>query len=532
LKTNSKVAYAILMALSAPAGVAYAADTDSETAAGPGLEEIVVTAERREESIQDVPITIQAITGEQLQQLNVSTVEDVVKLLPNVQLASNGPGMGNIYMRGLSAGFAGGQSSATIAPFPNVALYLDDQSMQFPARNLDVYFVDMERIEVLEGPQGTLFGGGAEAGAVRYITNKPKLDVVEGNTQASYGWTAGGDPNASINATLNLPIIPDTFALRAVVYDDRRGGYINNVPSTFTRMNSDLGNHYTGIAPVGGRCPNGLPAARNANGTINDCAVPGSPVGNNYDLAESASNPVTYTGLRVSGLYQINTDWNVLVSQSFQNMEADGEFTQYPIGSDGQTLGPWEDTAFSPAWDKDRYENTAWTLNGKIGDLKLVYTGGYLDRNIDQQNDYSNYTRSNSGWYYTCTGGPAGNGALGSGTPATCYSPISSWRDQVNNTHQSHELRVSTPDDWRERAIVGAYWEDFQIKDVMDFNYKTDPSCTHGNLAVAPLAYPTLRPRPVRPRPFPVSVGIPPRSARTRSAATSRRRSSPRLTMT
>jgi len=180
------------MALSAPAGVAYAADSDSETAAGPGLEEIVVTAERREESIQDVPITIQAITGEQLQQLNVSTVEDVVKLLPNVQLASNGPGMGNIYMRGLSAGFAGGQSSATIAPFPNVALYLDDQSMQFPARNLDVYFVDMERIEVLEGPQGTLFGGGAEAGAVRYITNKPKLDVVEGNTQASYGWTAGG----------------------------------------------------------------------------------------------------------------------------------------------------------------------------------------------------------------------------------------------------------------------------------------------------------------------------------------------------
>ena len=102
--------------------------------------------------------------------------------------------MGNIYMRGLSAGNNGNQSTATFASFPNVAVYLDDQSMQFPARNLDVYMVDMERIEVLEGPQGTLFGGGAEAGVIRYITNKPKLDVTEGNAEASYGITARRRP--------------------------------------------------------------------------------------------------------------------------------------------------------------------------------------------------------------------------------------------------------------------------------------------------------------------------------------------------
>jgi iron complex outermembrane receptor protein len=206
LNTNHKLAYAISAILSGYAATSLAATAAvdvADTADTGGIEEIQVTAQRRVESIQNVPITIQAITSEQLKQLSLSNFDDAVKYLPNVTFSNNGPGMGNIYMRGLSAGFAGGQSSASIAPFPNVASYLDEQSLTFPARNVDVYLVDMERLEVLEGPQGTLFGGGAEAGAVRYITNKPKLNVTEGNAEASYGVTAGGDPNSSVNATLN-----------------------------------------------------------------------------------------------------------------------------------------------------------------------------------------------------------------------------------------------------------------------------------------------------------------------------------------
>jgi len=107
--------------------------------------------------------------------------------------------------------------------------------------------VDMDRIEVLEGPQGTLFGGGAEAGAIRYITNKPKLDVTEGRAEGGYGVTAHGDPNTSANIVLNLPLIDNTLAARGVIYSDRRGGYIDNVPTTFTRNpNVDKGpNAYT-----------------------------------------------------------------------------------------------------------------------------------------------------------------------------------------------------------------------------------------------------------------------------------------------
>src|SRR2546430_17687816 len=118
--------------------------------------------------------------------MSITTFEDVIKLLPNVTFSANGPGQGNIYMRGLSVGCAGSQSSASINPFPNVATYLDEQSLTFPARNLDVYMVDMERIEVLEGPQGTLFGGGAEARALRHLPEKPQREGAERPAQAGF----------------------------------------------------------------------------------------------------------------------------------------------------------------------------------------------------------------------------------------------------------------------------------------------------------------------------------------------------------
>jgi iron complex outermembrane receptor protein len=490
LKPNLKVTYAVLLALASARGATvHAADTDLEATEGGNLQEVVVTAQRRNESIQDVPITIQAITGAELTQLSVLTLDDVIKYTPNVTLGTDGPGQTDIYMRGLGGSSAGGQSAATFAPFPNVAVYLDDQSLQFPAHNLDVYMVDMERIEVLEGPQGTLFGGGAEAGAIRYITNKPKLDATSGNAEATYGWTTHGDNNTAVNATFNLPLIENTLGARLVVYDDRRGGYIDNVPSSFTRSNNDSGNYYAGIKPgANGLCPNGLPT------NSGNCVPLNNNIGNNFAIARNASNPVEYNGLRASVLWKIADDWDALVVQSFQNMEADGVSTQYPIGSNGQVLGPWQVTAFTPAYDKDRYENTALTINGKIGDLKAVYTGGFLDRHIDQANDYSNYTRSAEGFYYTCAGGASGGGfgtpGSGPGVPAggtapVCYSPITSWRDQVTNQHLSQEFRLSTPDTWRMRGILGAYYENFKVLDNMNFYYKTIPGCNPLNLSIA-----------------------------------------------
>ncbi len=439
-------------------------------------EDIVVTAQRRSESIQKVPLTIQAFSGKTLSQLNVKSFDDLIRFTPNVTFGNNGPGQGSIFMRGLSAGFAGNQSSATIANFPNVALYLDDQSMQFPARNVDIYVVDMNRIEVLEGPQGTLFGGGAEAGALRYITNKPILDSFGGHAEAGYGFTEDGGINDHGNIVVNVPIIPDKLAIRAVLYDDHRGGYIDNERSTFTRENSDLGNYYFNIKPTAGLCPNGQPA-----GKAGFCALPNAPQGNNFSIARTNQNPTEYSGGRVSGLYQINDDWNVLIAESIQNLHADGIYAEYPTGSDFQTLGPLQETSFTPTYDHDSFSNTSWTLTGKIAPLKVVYTGGYMVRHIDQQQDYANYSRTAGGMYYQCTGGSTG---FGTGTPR-CYSPDGYWHDMVKNTHLTNELRVSTPDNLRVRAIAGAFFESFRIYDVMNFDYKTYPACSPGNLAVS-----------------------------------------------
>jgi iron complex outermembrane receptor protein len=469
MKVNHKCARAVAAILGTHAGAAvYAAapaDQSAEaSAAATGIQEVVVTAQRRTENAQDVPIAIQAFTGDTLKQLNVTSIDDLIRYLPNVSAPSAGPGQDQIFMRGLSAGSVATQSGGSINGFPNVAIYLDEQSGQLPGRNLDVYAADLERIEVLEGPQGTLYGAGAQAGVIRYITNKPKLNVTEASVTAGYGVTAGGDPNTDLTAVLNLPVIADTLAVRGVIYDDRRGGYINNLPATFTRnAATDLSIHYANY-PTG--CgPNSSPPGP-------PCQVPpGSPVANNYNLAKNAINPVTYQGFRISALWNINDRWNALIAQSYQDMDAEGVFYQMPQSSDGAPLPPQSVTLFNDSYNKDRFENTALTINGRIGDLRAVYAGSYLVRNVSTVQDYTNYARGKYADYYQCHGI---DGAL----PQTCFSPSTTWNETERNTHQSHEIRLSTPDEWRLRAIVGAFWENLRIYDQLNWLYKTLPPCT------------------------------------------------------
>jgi iron complex outermembrane recepter protein len=477
MKKNSTVAAtvaAILGGVSATVALASTATTvssgapaGSSTAANASqLQTVIVTAQRRVQNAQDVPITIQALTGQTLQDLHVQTLSDYLKYVPNVTMAETAPGEDTLFMRGISTGISGVQALAATGQFPNVALYLDDQPTDMPGRQLDVYAVDLERIEVLEGPQGTLFGAGAQAGVVRYVTNKPELDTFEVAANAGYGPTAHGDPNSNVNGAVNLPLIADTLAARLVIFNDSRGGYINNLPATFARSGTDLGlaDENGGVVPAN------------------------SPTITNDYLVGNAINPVTYQGGRASLLWKINDDWSVLVEQTYQDMDAQGVFYQMPYGSEGTVLSssgvpsggeplpPYSVNLFEPSYNKDNFENTALTVDGKVGPLSLVYAGSYLDRNTQSQGDYTNYARGRYGYYYQCTG-VSYSSAKGNAN-ATCYSPGMFWHETLRNTHLSQELRASTPDDWRLRGVAGLYYEDEKIYDVTDWLYRTVPQCS------------------------------------------------------
>lgn len=465
--------------------LAQSAPQSADTAASTSSDVIIVTAQRRDQSIQDVPLTLQAFSTDTLSKLNVTSIDGLLKYTPNVTFSNNGPGQGAIFLRGLSAGFAGQQSSATIGGFPNVAVYLDDQSLQFPARNVDVYVADIERVEVLEGPQGTLFGGGAQAGVLRYITNKPKFDRFEGRLEGSFGGTAGGAANGAFNAMFNVPIIEDKLAVRAVIYTDHHGGYIDNKYSTFTRQPTDIGSFFNAyVDPATGKSN----AVLDANGKVIGYGLtPAQQVnGGHYDnnaQVEDNFNPVDYTGGRIAIGWKIAPDWDLLVTEAYQKLESRGTFAVQTYDYDYKPLTGLSSTLFTPQYNKDDYSNTAWTLNGKIGDFKVIYTGAYLTRHISQQGDYTNYARATYGIFYQCTGGY--NYYWNVGAAPFCHEPTSYWTDKVRNTHESHEIRISSPDSGRIRAIVGGYYENFKIQDNQDWDYKTIPSCDPTSTAAA-----------------------------------------------
>jgi outer membrane receptor protein involved in Fe transport len=464
---NKKISAAVFAAVASAQGQQAAAQSGDAL----GLEEVVVTAQRRSENIQNVPITVQALTTETLENLKVTTIDEFVKFLPNVQSTSVGPTHGNFSIRGLSLGAAILQGGGTVGQWPTVGLYLDDQAVQMPGRNLDVYAADLERIEVLEGPQGTLFGAGAQAGVVRYITNKPKHDTTEAYFRASYGVTSGGDDSTGLQGMLNLPL-GDKLAARIVAYNDSRGGYIDNVPGTFTRRSTDLGLS----TRTGGRVP------------TDSVAI------DNYKIARENFNPVTYKGARLGLSYDVNDDWNVLLVQSFQDIDSSGVFYSMPFASDcvdpsrestctrggpsnapvrGKPLKDYQVTVFNDSVTKDSFANTALTISGKIGDFDLVYSGSRLKRDNFIQGDYTNYARGLWGTYYQCTG-------FSGASVDKCYTPSSIWQNIIENKNVSHELRFSTPTEWKVSAVAGLFYEERKVNDQTDWLYKSVPECTVG----------------------------------------------------
>src|SRR6185369_6120954 len=202
-------------------GVAQAQQTEEA-----GLETVVVSAQKRDESLQDVPLSIQAIGQKQLAELKVDDFGDYVKFLPNVSYQTGGPGFSRPYMRGV----ASGENANHSGPLPSVGVYLDEQPITTIQGPLDVQIYDIARVEVLAGPQGTLYGASSQAGTIRIITNKPQTDAFDAGFEVT-GSTLESDFGYTGQGFVNMPI-GDKAAVRLVGWTKHEPGFIDNVRST------------------------------------------------------------------------------------------------------------------------------------------------------------------------------------------------------------------------------------------------------------------------------------------------------------
>ncbi len=392
------------------------------------IEEIVVTATKREETAQDIPVTIQTLGEQSLEDLGITTFKDYIKNLPGVTSGGRGPGRNEVFIRGLSIGKLG-LKAAGILTEPNVAFYLDEAPISIMGRNFDPYMTDMNRVEVLPGPQGTLFGASSQAGTVRLITNKPQFNEFSFGFDASIADTTDGEMSNSMEAFFNIPLIDEKFAARVAMYNAKEGGYIDNVPGTkqITTANPSL--------PV-------LPAIRET--AFND------------HLAEDNYNDATYQGVRVGLKYAFNEDWDLLVQQFHQEIETEGVWDYDP------TLGELKSQTFSPDEGTDELDMTSWTLSGRIRNLELVYTGAYLDRAVNAVQDYSGYADAGPFIpYYICNYPDY----------TQCGAP-DLFVDQFFGVERTtNEFRVSTDPDRRIRGIVGLFTDDLELIERGDWNY-------------------------------------------------------------
>ncbi len=429
------------------------------TAANAQVDQIVVTATKRAEDAQDIPVAVQAIGETALNDLNVDNFTDYLQQLPGVTAGGGGPGQNTIYIRGLASTTPNLTTAGVAGLAPNVALYLDEQPLSQPGRNLDVYAVDLQRVEVLPGPQGTLFGASSQAGTIRLITNKPKLGEFEAIANAGVSFTEGGEMSNKVEGIVNIPF-GDDFALRGVAYVDDRGGYIDNVPGA---RDASEGARFR---PAGTVRANGVPVSANRAGfqAGSDLSGVNFLEADNNAFVEEDFNDSSYAGFRLSALYAINDDWTLTVAHARQSLEADGVFFADP------ELDEYEIQRFAGDALEDDFNNTNWTLEGRLGALEAVYTGAYTDRDTDQTVDYSDYLFVGQYLpYYICDGSVTYPGdAAPSGT---CQPPDGFVRSATETQVFTHELRFNTPSEYRLRATVGAFYSDLELTERNDFTY-------------------------------------------------------------
>ena len=446
--------------------------TPSANAQQGGIPTIVVTATKRAEDAQDIPVAVQAIGTEELENLGIDEFTDYLVQLPNVTAGGGGPGQSTIYIRGVASTTPNLTTAGVAGLAPNVALYLDEQPLSQPGRNLDVYAIDLERIEVLPGPQGTLFGASSQAGTIRLITNKPRLGETSGFVNASLSTTKGGEESYKLEGGINLPL-GDVAALRVVGYYDDRGGYIDNVAGTQTLRDSAR------FRPAGTLRENGTAVEAFRAGFQSDpvsLAALDTDVtfnaADNSALVEDDFNDTRYQGFRAALRFEPSPDWTLTVGYAKQWVDSEGVFFEDP------DLGEYNVQRYERDDIDDDFDNISWTVEGRIGFLEALYTGAYTKRDTAQRIDYTDYLFIGQYLpYYLCDSTvsyPVYNASYGgvAGVPfGTCQAPNLYVASVTDTEVFTQELRFNTPAENRLRATVGGFYSDLQLDERNNFNY-------------------------------------------------------------
>jgi outer membrane receptor protein involved in Fe transport len=417
------------------ASPALAADDQATAAAEEekGFEEIIVTATRTATSIQKVPISMQALSADTLQQRSVKGLTDFAALIPSVSFAGLGPGRTEVYFRGIVP--AGGA-------YPATGYYLDDISINVNGLP-DVHVYDVERIEALSGPQGTLFGAGSLAGTIRVITNKPKLGEFSGGMDLEANKFGGGDFGGQAQGFINIPVT-ETLAIRAMGYYRKEGGYVDNVANN-------------------GKFADGSPAILN----LGDENPLTSFTLNNASKAKNNYNSIDEVGGRLSLLWEPVEGWSINPQITAQKQISLGYFGFDPRVGDLQ-VHDYDDTRQNDQW----YQAQA-TIHGHIGDFDVVSATGYFRRNIKLLNDYTYYTVAYDSF------GPGYEsylqffdkaGCTGSGASLRCstlLNPTQYYSGNRNERIFTQELRMKTPESWPFDVTFGGFYQ-YQKNEIND----------------------------------------------------------------
>jgi outer membrane receptor protein involved in Fe transport len=365
------------------------------------VEVITVTANKRKQDMQKMAQSVQAFDTDQIEKMGFNNFQDYANAIPSLSSVSATPGRNEVVFRGVSTGSQEWRTDSS------TAVYLDEIPMTSAAQQVDPVMIDIQRIEALPGPQGTVLGSSSQSGALRIITNKPETDTgVYGSVTAEYSVMEEGDPSHRFEGYLNIPVIEDVFALRVAGFSVEEGGYVDNV----------LGDDLFGAST-------------------------------NADVAKDNYNTWGQEGGRIIGLWHINEQWDAQFTYLNQSSTTRGDWASDPA------LGDFKITRFHEDVRTDDWWATALTITGDLGFAQLTYSTSYLDREIFYEFDNTLATQIMSKYesvdYY----------ASKSPYYETAYAKSTLINDQYGK-RTTHEMRLASMGESRFQWLVGAFYEE------------------------------------------------------------------------